>query len=131
MALGHDARASHALQIEQLLSGHMQQRGQVAGTYSVHPSIQGLFDHDVHPLAVPPAVHIGFAQAKRALPQDAPVQILVVDLNIPRTIAVNPNIRLFRQRLQNVFCLHVCLLAWASKLMYVECDTPSMILLTF
>jgi len=46
----------------------------------------------IYPLAIPPAIHIGFAQPKGAIPEQAPEEPLIFNLEIPRPISPEPDI---------------------------------------
>ena len=56
----------------------------------------------VERLAVPPAVHVGFPQSERARRQNPVVKLRIMDVDVPRTVAVNLNIRLGEEILHGV-----------------------------
>ena len=60
-------------------------------------------------LTVPPAVHIGFPESERAGRQNPAVKLRIMDMDVPRTVSVNLNIRLGEE------ILHGCL-AWPGVL---------------
>ena len=58
----------------------------------LEPGAQHAAEELVETLAVPPSVHVGLAQAQRALCQNAPEQALVVHLDVPRVRAADPDV---------------------------------------
>src|SRR5690606_23493662 len=97
------------LQVEQLGAGDaddVEGREDVAvDTGSEDPG-----DHLVDRVAVPPAVHVGLADADRALLEDAAVEPLVVDPHVPRPVATGHDVGRLEQRPEAI--LHLLHAPW-------------------
>lgn len=70
---------------------------------SFEPSAKNAAEELVERAAIPPAVHVGFAEAERAEAQEASVEIFVVHSQVPRTSAANPHIRKGQDLLRHIF----------------------------
>ena len=88
-----------ALEVEQLRLRNAQQgrrRGQPSGDLRPMCSI----DHLIDRIAVPPTVHVCLAQPQCALGEHTLEQPLVMNADIPRAVAVEPNIGRLDQTLE-------------------------------
>ena len=81
----------------------LQREQDVAGRLDapMKPGAKSAADHFRDLFAVPPTVHVAFADAELALGENPGVERFVVDLNVPRTVAVDPNIGDIQNRFQS------------------------------
>ncbi|CAH1745578.1 protein of unknown function [Thauera humireducens] len=88
--------ATQALQVEQARaqSLHHQRRG---SHLLVEAGEQHAGDEFVDLIAIPPALHVAFAQAEAAARQDAFRGLRVVDAHVPRALAVDLDVGLGKQ----------------------------------
>ena len=91
--LGDDTRARLALEIQQKRERHLHQRPQARLDRCFEASVDCPGAHLLDVVAVPPTIHVGLAEAERAVLQDTPVESFVIHLNIARPAAVDFDIR--------------------------------------
>ena len=59
----------------------------------IEPRTECTAAHLIEGVTIPPAVHVGLAQAESSAGEDATEKALIVHLKIPRALAVKKNIR--------------------------------------
>ena len=88
----HHVRALRALKIAEEVGDKLKQDRQGKTEAPFKPPAQNLAEELIQGLAVPPAFHIGLTQPKVGKAQNAAIQFVVVNLNIPGTGPVNGDI---------------------------------------
>ena len=96
MALAHFGDPE-ALQVEQLAPQIADGEAEIGLEMSVDLEAEQLVNEGVQRLGVPPAVHIGLAEAERSMAEDATVEPVVMYLNVERPVTVDLDTRLFQQ----------------------------------
>ena len=67
---------------------------------------RGPVDRAIEIVAVPPAVHVALADGERAIAEDAGVEAVVMDPDVPGTRAVDLDVGLLEEVLEEGFWLH-------------------------
>mgnify|MGYP000877421249 CR=1 FL=1 len=103
---GNALRAADGLHVEEARLQHLEDKPRGNAERLVDPGGKHTIEEFGQIGSVPPAVHIGFAEAQRAMAEDAVPEAFIVDLGVPGIGAVDNNARGFEQGDDPGFLIH-------------------------